>query len=318
MIPARVPTMSSAPIISVVLPVHNGARYLAQAVRSVLRQTFADFELILVDDGSTDATAEIADGFARADERMIVHRESRNRGAAAAANLGMQRARGDLIARMDSDDICRSRRFAAQVEYLRRRPECCIVGTQVLTIDPDGRPIGPMTGLPRRHEKIESDLLSCRWPLVHPSVMMRTSALRDAGGYRADLAAFSDHDLFLRLSERGRLANLGVVGLHYRRHFDSVVHRAGRREHAAIYEIVAQARRRRGLSPADFPAAWPHRPVEHGEAHLEWCRHAWAAGYPGTAWRHAVQWFRESVLGDRSGCRGSAAPPVADAAESGS
>jgi glycosyltransferase involved in cell wall biosynthesis len=293
--------MNPNPVVSVVMPVYNGRKYLTQAVRSVLRQTFADFELVVVDDGSTDDTAEIADRLARADGRVVVLRESHNRGVAAAANLGAQRARGELIARMDGDDICRRRRFEMQVEFLGRRRECVLVGTQALRIDPSGAPIERMRGLALTHAEIDRALMSYGWPLVHGGVMMRAAAFRAVGGYRTWAVPVEDHDLFLRLAERGVLANLDRVGLDYRQHFGSIVHRHLDPTHAVFRTVVAEAAARRAVLRVPPPPR-PSRPAPHTEFHLSWFRSAAKAGNVGTAWRHGLQWLRERVLGESAEC----------------
>ena len=146
-----------APAVSVIMPVFNGRRYLAKAIASVLAQTFADFELIVVDDGSTDRTPEILARFAENDARIrIVSRP--NTGIVGALNDAIAVARGEFLARMDADDLCEPERFAKQVEYLRAHPDCVIHGTQILRIDPGDLPIGPETQL-LDHEAILARLL---------------------------------------------------------------------------------------------------------------------------------------------------------------
>ena len=117
-------------------------------------------------------------------------------------------ARADLIARMDGDDVCLPHRFAKQVQYLADHPECVLVGSQVLLIDPEGLPICPHTQTRYSHEEIDHGNLNRGWPIVHPAIMMRRRAVERIGRYREQYKWLEDLDLFLRLAEIGKLANL--------------------------------------------------------------------------------------------------------------
>ena len=129
--------MSGTPAISVVMSVYNGARYLHPAVESILEQDFADFEFIIVDDGSTDGSGAILLEFAEKDARIrLIQRE--NRGLVASLNEAIALARAPLIARMDCDDIAMPDRFTRQIEYLADHPEIAIVGSHIHEIDEDG------------------------------------------------------------------------------------------------------------------------------------------------------------------------------------
>src|SRR5215204_6221112 len=128
---------TTPPTVSVIMPAYNAKRYVAQTIRSVLAQTFGDFEFIIVDDGSTDGTLPILQRVANEDARLVVISRP-NTGIVAALNDGIAKARGEFLARMDADDVCLPERFAKQVLYLREHPECVGVGTFVETIDPYG------------------------------------------------------------------------------------------------------------------------------------------------------------------------------------
>src|SRR5580700_3628902 len=155
------------PVVSVLMPVFNAQKYLALAVESVLDQTFREFELIAVDDGSSDGSSGILEEFARQDTRVRVISRP-NTGIVGALNDALAVARGELLARMDSDDVCLPGRFEAQVKYMREHPEVVLAGTQVMVIDEDGDSIAPLRGLVLEHEQIEQALLATNWPLVHP------------------------------------------------------------------------------------------------------------------------------------------------------
>ncbi len=234
------------PAVSVLMPVYNAERYLASALESVLGQTFADFELIAVNDGSTDGSAGILAEFAAADPRMrIISRP--NAGLVASLNEALAIARGEFIARMDADDFCRPERFERQIAYLRAHPDCVLLGTHVMTMDQDGALIGTMPDIAFGHDIIDSALLRRGWPMVHPTVMMRADALRKAGAYRGHTWPYEDHDLFLRMAEIGRVENLPDVLLNYRKHSASISAQTGANREQIAINVIIEACRRRGL-----------------------------------------------------------------------
>ncbi len=207
------------PRISVVMPNYNGAKYLAEAIASVLAQTYGDFELLVLDDGSTDGSVAIARGFD--DPRVKVH-ALEHAGLAATLNRGIALAQGALIARMDSDDIARPNRFALQVAYLDAHPEVALVGGQVRLLFADGR-VAEAETVPCNSAQLAPTLLdSCC--IYHPTVMVRTEVLRAVGGYRSSFSRAEDYDLWLRLVDVAPLANLPEVVLDFRRHGESVSH----------------------------------------------------------------------------------------------
>ena len=127
----------SSPSVSICMPVYNTKRYVAEAVESILAQTFGDFEFIIIDDGSTDGSRAILERYAKQDDRIrLISRP--NTGIVGARNEALGLARGELIAVMDSDDVALPERFEVQVAYLREHPECVVVGSRALIIDPDG------------------------------------------------------------------------------------------------------------------------------------------------------------------------------------
>ena len=178
--------MTAAPAVSVVMPVYNAARHLREAVQSVLRQTFRDFELVAVDDGSTDESPAVLREYAARDPRVrVVSRP--NTGIVGALNDGLDAARGPLVARMDADDVCLPRRFERQAAFLRDNPACLVVGTRVRYTEPNGRPIcdGPVRVT---HEEIDAHQLS-RWngadaPQRHDAGRRRPTGRRVPAGVR--------------------------------------------------------------------------------------------------------------------------------------
>jgi glycosyltransferase involved in cell wall biosynthesis len=206
----------AAPVVSVVMPVYNGERFLAEAVESVLGQTYADFELVAVDDASTDASGRILDGYR--EPRVRVLRNSRNLGGAGSANRGIAEARGVYVARLDQDDVSLPERLAKQVAFLERHPDVALVGTWAQLIDGEGRPIGERRFATGSDELRDTLLRFCA--LVHSSVMFRRAPVVAAGGYGTGALGrhCRDYELWLRLSETMRLANLPEVLVKYRVH----------------------------------------------------------------------------------------------------
>lgn len=217
----RLPCMTKAnPQVTVLLPAHNAAAWLEQAVRSILEQTLADFELILIDDGSVDATWEIAARLAAEDRRIRLVGQSAS-GLVATLNRGLELARGDYLARMDADDLAHRCRLAAQAAFLDAHPEVAAVGGAARLIDHRGIPFGTWTP-PDDEPTIRLTLARRESPLIHPAVMLRRSAIAATGGYDQRYRDAEDYALWLRLSRQYRLANLQQVVLDYRVHAQSV------------------------------------------------------------------------------------------------
>lgn len=226
--------MSQAPRVSVILPVLNGEAYLADAIRSVLDQTFRDFELIIVDDGSTDGTASILDRFQREDGRIQLSRLP-HAGLVAALNRGVTLAVGEYLARMDADDISMPERFEAQVNYLDGHQDVGICGTWIETFG-SGR--GEITQYPCDDGTIRSRLLF-ESALAHPSVMLRRSVLERYGlGYDVNALHAEDYDLWVRAARHTCFANIPAALLRYNVHPQQV----GRRYEEATDDSTRRIR----------------------------------------------------------------------------
>lgn len=274
---------SEVPLVSVLLPVYNGERYLVSAVQSVLSQTFADFELLVLDDGSMDGTAGVCQQLAARDSRVRVRRRE-NRGLVATLNELIGMARGSLLARMDADDICHPERFARQVEFLRQHAEVVCVGTEVEMIDEASRLLTRLR-LPHTDADIQEAALKGHTPLFHPSVMMRTSVVRKVGGYRHEFYTAEDLDLWLRLGEAGRLANLPDALLRYRLHSQSLSGSNAELQREAARRSCAAAWDRRGLTDRVFTAEEGWRPGNDAQSRLKYAlRFGWWAFGSGQRW----------------------------------
>jgi glycosyltransferase involved in cell wall biosynthesis len=205
--------MIPAPLVSVVMPVHNGGRLLQQAIDSILTQTVCDLELIVVDDGSSDATPELLRNRAESDHRIRVVQHSTNLGFAAALNNGFAQARGRFIARMDADDVALPSRFERQLSFLDDHPDVAIVGSAVRRLSETGV-LGQVQQYPLRPGVVAWSMLFFN-PIAHPTAMMRADAV-DSPPYGNEYPGSEDYDFFFRLSRRVRIANIPEVLLHYR------------------------------------------------------------------------------------------------------
>lgn len=197
--------MQPPPRVSVVLPVHNEEQYLEQAIESILRQSEKDFDLIVVDDGSTDSSPEILARFARGDSR-IRHFRQPHGGIVAALNRGLAEARGDFIARMDADDVARPERLRLQADFLDHHPDTGLVASRVEYFGDKRSNRGLALFVDWTNSLIEpADIERYRFvesPFIHPSVMFRRELVERFGGYR-DGPFPEDYELWLRWLERG-------------------------------------------------------------------------------------------------------------------
>lgn len=290
-------TMPSKTIeLSVYMPAYNVAPFVRQAVQSILDQTISDFEFIIVEDGSTDATLEILSRMAATDERIRLVSQS-NAGVSQASNHAISLARGEYIARMDADDIADPRRLEVQLRYMREHTDCAALGSGVIMIDEQGLPLYPLPHIAFGHARIESALLDGGWPIAQPTCMYRRDAVLAVGGYLPDLSLHEDHDLFLRLAERGKLENLPEVLQQYRQRSTSLMARESAGSHATIMsEILRQARLRRGL-----PEFAPSKdkitpPLSDIERFRKWAWRSLHAGYVLTARKYAWATLRRAPL----------------------
>ncbi len=282
--------MSRCPTVSVVMPVFNAEKYVAGAVQSVLAQTVTDFELLAVDDGSTDSSHATLSRLASGDRRIRVIRQA-NSGIVRALNHGIDAARGEFVARMDADDLAFPERFAQQLDFLHQHRDHVAVGSAFLQIDPAGAPIR-VVRWQSASAHIEAALLHGQGGLPHPTAMMRTSVLRQVGAYRAAYQWVEDKDLWLRLAEVGRLANLSQVLLAYRIHEASVSTQREAEQHILWRRLLAETYQRRGLAGA--PSLAPSSRKSEGLP--RWIRSAARSGYFATAAKHAAALIRQRPL----------------------
>jgi glycosyltransferase involved in cell wall biosynthesis len=199
-------TAGRVPAVSVVMAVRNGAAWVAEAIGSVLGQTDGDHELIVVDDGSTDATADLLAGMS--DPRLRVVRQAAA-GLTRALNRALGLARADLIARRDADDLALPERLARQRAFLAAHADVGVLGTAAREVDAAGVSVGEVRP-PQDDAAIRRALIRAN-PFVHSSVMARRALLASAGGYDTRVAVAQDYELWMRLAPCTRLANLAEV-----------------------------------------------------------------------------------------------------------
>jgi glycosyltransferase involved in cell wall biosynthesis len=242
--------VKETPFVSVTIPTYNSAPYLARTLQSLVEQTYRNFEIIVVDDGSTDATPQVVEPFL---DRIVYHRQP-NGGLPAARNKGFELARGEFIAWMDSDDLCDPERLAVQVAYLQQNPHVVAIGTEFAAIDVMDRELEAaysatyysefgkhgLGGLFTKREEFDGSNVSwAEAPLskryevysgevwrrlifgnfMHPpTMMMRRSAVEQAGKLREGITSAEDWEYITRLSRLGHIAFVNAPLLRYRKH----------------------------------------------------------------------------------------------------
>jgi glycosyltransferase involved in cell wall biosynthesis len=227
------------PVVSVLMAVYNTDRYLAQAVESILNQTFRDFELLIIDDGSSDHSLAILQHYATQDDRIrLTHRE--NRGIPQTRNELLAQAKGEFLAVIDSDDIAHPDRLALQVAYLQQYPAVVWVGGAFELIDERGYRLTCLP-LPETDAEIRDLLAHGNMGFLHPTAMMRRDAVAQLGGYDETLPLAEDLDLWLRLSQVGQLGNLPLPVVQYRIHPASICDRHREAPPAALQTVLDRA-----------------------------------------------------------------------------
>ncbi|MFC1531985.1 glycosyltransferase family 2 protein [Thermodesulfobacteriota bacterium] len=195
----------SPPSISVLMCVCNEEAWVSQAIESILRQTYSDFELLITDDGSSDNTYDISQNYG-SDARVRILRHSRGEGLAASLNEQICRSRGRYIARMDGDDVADPERFTKQISFLDTHPRVGLLGSCCREIDKDGNPVA-IWQRPLTNNSLQRALLRYN-PFIHSTVLLRHEVFSIAGLYDQSLRYAQDYELWLRVAKYYELANL--------------------------------------------------------------------------------------------------------------
>lgn len=212
--------LNQKPLVSVVMPVFNAEKYLAEAIESILNQTYQNFEFIIVDDASTDNSWQVVSNYQKQYQykiKAIRLTKNLNKGGDACANVGISKTRGEFIARMDADDIAHPKRLEKQVAYLQKNPDVLIVGTQAYVIDQKGKVTGKKQ-VPSTHKEIYRNYAVFH-PMIHPTVMIRMPKMpKRQEFYRIKYSANNDLLTFFELLNKGKFANLASQLHYYRVH----------------------------------------------------------------------------------------------------
>jgi glycosyltransferase involved in cell wall biosynthesis len=253
---------------------------------SILNQTFRDFEFLIIDDGSKDQTRSILREYEQRDSRVRITSRP-NKGLTVSLNEALAQAKAPLGARMDADDVAMPDRFEKQVAYMNAHPDVVLLGSRVELIDPYGVHIG-FVEYPLDHETIDARLIKGEGGVIpHPACVYRLDAVRKIGNYREHFNNSEDLDLFLRLAEIGRVANLPDTLLKYRRDLGSVSHTKRDNQVRMKSIIVGEAYDRRGLAKPEKWNLVEWTPKPHDQQISQWGWRALKLGRVDAARGHA-------------------------------
>lgn len=209
-------SLYSEHFISIVLPVYNGEKNLREAIQSILDQSYKYFELIVINDGSTDDSLRIIESF---DDPRIRVFTKLNSGLVDSLNMGISLSHGNWIARMDADDICSKDRLEEQIKYIDY--DIAVIGTQVYFIDSQGNVVKE-SAFPASHDDIVKSMLKLENCIAHPSTLINKSFLLSVGSYNPFMEVAEDYDLWLKLSKLGKIINVNKKLLFLRKHEGNV------------------------------------------------------------------------------------------------
>ncbi|MBL4699027.1 MAG: glycosyltransferase family 2 protein [Phycisphaerales bacterium] len=276
---------------SVLMPVFNTEKYLAQAIESILSQTYTDFELIIINDGSTDNSETIVRHYERVDNRVRVFTR-KNQGVVSTRNELLQAAESEYLAWMDSDDVSHPNRLELQVREMDSHPDLVAVGGQAQYIDFAGRPIS-IHKMPCDHGTIDRIHMSgSGHAMLQGCAMVRRKALIEVGSFDNTHIA-EDIELWLRLAEYGQLENIDSVLLDYRLHPKSYGHTNRSAQSLSGWTAAVEASVRRGVEPPPRPQISQKKVLSNASLYRKWSWWALADGNISTArcyaWRAIVK-----------------------------
>jgi glycosyltransferase involved in cell wall biosynthesis len=231
-------------MVSVIMPAYNAEKYIAEAVDSILEQTYGDFEFIILNDCSRDRTEEIVLSYN--DPRIVYLKNEENLGVAATLNKGLAVAKGDYIVRMDADDISLPERFEKQAAYLDAHKDVAVLGTNVESFGEAGTICTGWSATDPEQMKVDL-LFACG--LAHPSVMMRADMIRELGGYDESFNGLEDYELWCRVLENHKITTLPDILLRYRIHGSQVTQNPSARYLELLRTLKTRQLRQLGLEP---------------------------------------------------------------------
>jgi glycosyltransferase involved in cell wall biosynthesis len=234
------------PKVSILMPVYNGGQYLAQALDSIISQSFGDWELILVNDGSTDNSESIIKQYQ--DDRIFYIKNPENLKLIKTLNKGIDYCKGQYIARMDADDICRPDRLKRQVDFLDAHPLCLMCGTSASVIDNNGEKTGKI------HNLTDNDYLRISLlftpSFIHPSMMIRSETLRQ-NRYDEAYKHVEDYELWCRIARQGEIANIDAELFEYRWHDSNVSVLHNKAQDELKEKVIRNELSRLDITPTD-------------------------------------------------------------------
>jgi glycosyltransferase involved in cell wall biosynthesis len=239
--------MADYPFCSVLMPVHNGQRYLRESIESILKQTFPNFEFVIINDGSTDDTKDILYSYSRHDPRIKVLTQE-NRGIVSALNNGLRECKGEWVFRIDSDDIAVPDRLELQLEEARKNPGLVLIGGFCEQINENNGRLR-LNKYPTKHKALVNNLESLRPFLATPTICFKRTVVNEISGYRERFEYADDIDLWVRLAEKGKFSCVNRVVTRLRKHSSnfSAIHFKKFQIYGTC-AVVCYFRRRLGLS----------------------------------------------------------------------
>jgi len=247
------------PKISVLMPVYNGEKYLKEAIESVLHQTFSDFEFLILDDGSTDKSAEIIQSYA--DSRIVFLQNEKNLGIVKTLNHGLDAARGEFVARMDADDVSLSERLKTQLQFLEAHGEFVLCGSAVEVVDEKSDIL--RTYVPFLDDATLRMALALHNNFTHGAVMMRKDAVMQVGKYSEQAYLVEDYDLWIRLSRVGKICNLPQILYQWQENPLGECSRNAAKQKKAAQKIANEYWNSFGQAGPASPAKWKNNEGEN-------------------------------------------------------
>lgn len=235
------------PLVSILIPVYNAGNFIVEAIESIRNQTYQNWELICVNDFSTDNTQDILNNYQKIDSRIKVYKNTKRKGIGFSLNLGLQYANGQLIARMDADDISLPDRISKQMEFLTKNRQAVACGGQVAMIDDKGEIFA------YKHFPTDSavlyEMIMKLIPIQHPTIMVRSKIFKDYK-YNTDLATAEDVDMIFYLLSKGKISNLEDIIYKYRKHNNSNSYKNIKRTFYTTFLARFDAIRKYGYRPS--------------------------------------------------------------------
>lgn len=274
--------------ISVLMSVHNGSDYLKEAIQSVLDQTFEDFEFIIVDDGSTDETAEIIKGFS--DERIVHINNNKNIGLTLSLNRALSLAKGEYIARIDADDVYTYQKLMLQSKFLDHNKSHGLVASSTIRIDQTGKEIQKVSCKNRDLEICS--LMVSENPFVHGSVMVRRDLVLKVGGYRNHFVTTQDFDLWVRIAEVSFTGAISEYLYLRRMHSERIGVRNKEMQKSFTKDVIVNLKLRALGGQDDFGYSIPG---EYVSPEMKWIRNRWSLCVTNSSRSFLSAWLQPEV-----------------------